>query len=149
MLNISVFRKKVVHLFLDLIFNFYIRHVVLDVALMFISTNTTACIICNPSFYIRFTQTNCFWNVIRTTSTSDKSLKSSCFSSHSVTDRLLKVIIQAQFSLNWKEGFLPLGPFVFNTYFDTEYPLRLIILDDPWHSHILPSVWQVRCHYLF
>lgn len=132
MLNIDVFRKKkVVHLFLDIIFNIYIRSRVLDVAFMFISTNTTACIICNPFFYIRLTQTKCFWNVIRISWTLGKSRKSNCFSEHSVSDRLLKVIRY----WNWNKGFLPLGPFVFHTYFVTEYPLIMIILDDPWHSY--------------
>ena len=25
----------------------------------------------------------------------------------------------------------------------------MVISDDPWHSHLLPSVWQWSCHYLF
>ena len=25
----------------------------------------------------------------------------------------------------------------------------LVISEDPWHSHLLPSVWQWSCHYLF
>ena len=54
MCNIYYFRRKqVVHLFLDLIFNIYIRPGVLDETVMYISTNTTACIICNYSFHIR------------------------------------------------------------------------------------------------
>ena len=26
---------------------------------------------------------------------------------------------------------------------------NVIISEDPWHSHLLPSVWQCSCHYLF
>ena len=26
---------------------------------------------------------------------------------------------------------------------------KLVISEDPWHSHLLPSVWLWSCHYLF
>ena len=29
------------------------------------------------------------------------------------------------------------------------HPLIMVISEDPWHSHLLPSVWQWSCHYLF
>ena len=25
----------------------------------------------------------------------------------------------------------------------------MVISEDPWHSHLLPSIWQSSCHYLF
>ena len=28
-------------------------------------------------------------------------------------------------------------------------PLIMVISEDPWHSHLLSSVWQWDCHYLF
>ena len=28
------------------------------------------------------------------------------------------------------------------------YPFIMVISEDPWHSHLLPSVWQWSCHYL-
>ena len=28
-------------------------------------------------------------------------------------------------------------------------PYIMIISEDPWHSQLLPSVWQWNCHYLF
>ena len=34
------------------------------------------------------------------------------------------------------------------TYCDTEQPFIMVITDDPWHSHLLPNVWQWICHYL-
>ena len=37
----------------------------------------------------------------------------------------------------------------FHTYCDTGHPSIVIVLKDPWHSHLLPSVWQWICHYLF
>ena len=29
------------------------------------------------------------------------------------------------------------------------HPFILVISEDPWHSHLLPSALQLRCHYLF
>ena len=29
------------------------------------------------------------------------------------------------------------------------YPFMMVISEDLWHSHLLPSVWQRSCHYLF
>ena len=29
------------------------------------------------------------------------------------------------------------------------HQFRMVIFEDPWHSHLLPSVWQWSCHYLF
>ena len=46
-------------------------------------------------------------------------------------------------SLN-SEGFLAC-----NTYCGTGHPFRIVISEDLWHSHLLPSVWQWSCHYLF
>ena len=28
-------------------------------------------------------------------------------------------------------------------------PFKMVICEDPWHSHLLPSVWQWNCYYLF
>ena len=36
-----------------------------------------------------------------------------------------------------------------HTYFDTGHPFIMFISEDPWHSHLLLSVWQWSCHYLF
>ena len=36
-----------------------------------------------------------------------------------------------------------------NTYCDTGHPFIMIISEDPWHLHLLPSVQQLNCHYLF
>ena len=41
------------------------------------------------------------------------------------------------------EGSLPC-----HTYCDTGHPFKMVISEDPWHSHLLPSVWQCSCHYL-
>ena len=40
------------------------------------------------------------------------------------------------------------GSLAWPTYCDTGHPL-MVISKDPWHSHLLPSVWQWSCHYLF
>ena len=32
--------------------------------------------------------------------------------------------------------------FVCDSYCDTDQPFIMVISDDPWHSHLLPSVWQ-------
>ena len=36
-----------------------------------------------------------------------------------------------------------------HTYCDTGHPFIMVISEDPWHSHLLPSGWQWSCHYLF
>ena len=36
-----------------------------------------------------------------------------------------------------------------HTYCDTSLPLIMVISEDPWHSHLLPSVWHWSCLYLF
>ena len=35
------------------------------------------------------------------------------------------------------------------TYCNTGLPFIMVISEDPLHSHLLPSVWQWSCHYLF
>ena len=35
-----------------------------------------------------------------------------------------------------------------HTYYDTGLPFIMVISEDPWHSHLLPSVWQWSCHNL-
>ena len=48
-----------------------------------------------------------------------------------------------------------LGPFssefslAFHTYCDKGRSFIIIISEDPWHSHLLTSVWQWSCHWLF
>ena len=41
------------------------------------------------------------------------------------------------------------GSLTCHTYCDTGLPFIMVISEDPWHSHLLPSVWQWNCHYLF
>ena len=41
------------------------------------------------------------------------------------------------------------GSLTCHTYCDTGLPFIMVISEDPWHSHLLPSVWQWSCHYLF
>ena len=38
--------------------------------------------------------------------------------------------------------------FMYHTCCDTGQPFFIVISDDPWHSRLLPSVWQWSCHYL-
>ena len=35
-----------------------------------------------------------------------------------------------------------------HTHCDTGHPFIMVIFKDPWHSHLVPSVWQWSCHYL-
>ena len=39
--------------------------------------------------------------------------------------------------------------FFSHAYCDTDHPFIMVISEDPWHSHVLLSVWQWNCHYLF
>ena len=41
------------------------------------------------------------------------------------------------------------GSLAYHTYCDTGHPFIMVISEDPWHSHLLPSVWQRSYHYLF
>ena len=36
-----------------------------------------------------------------------------------------------------------------HTYFDTGQSFVMVISEDPWHSHLLPRIWQWSRHYLF
>ena len=41
------------------------------------------------------------------------------------------------------------GSLACHTYCDTWHPFIMVISEDSWYSHLLPSVWQLSCHYLF
>ena len=41
------------------------------------------------------------------------------------------------------------GSLACHTYCDTGHPFIMVIFEDLWHSHPLPSVCQWSCHYLF
>ena len=62
-----------------------------------------------------------------------------------ITSEGVQILIYARYS--WpltSEGFL-----VCHTHCDTEHLFILVIFEDPWQSHLLSSVWQRNCHYLF
>ena len=39
------------------------------------------------------------------------------------------------------------GSLTFHTHCDTGLPFIMVISEDPWHSYLMPSVWQWSCHY--
>ena len=41
------------------------------------------------------------------------------------------------------------GSVACHTHCDTGHPFIMVISEDPWHSHLLPNVWQWSCHCLF
>ena len=41
------------------------------------------------------------------------------------------------------------GSLTYHTYCDTGLPFIMVISEDPWHLHLLPSVWQWSYHYQF
>ena len=41
------------------------------------------------------------------------------------------------------------GSLANQTYCDMGHSFIIVISDNPWHSLLLPSVWQWSCHYLF
>ena len=62
-----------------------------------------------------------------------------------VTSEELQILTYARYV--WplsSEGFLAC-----HTFCDTGHQFIMVISDNPWHSHLLPSVWQWSCHYLF
>ena len=36
-----------------------------------------------------------------------------------------------------------------HTFCDTGLPFIMVISENPWHSHLMLTVWQWSCHYLF
>ena len=40
------------------------------------------------------------------------------------------------------------GSLACHTYCDKSHLFLMVISEDPWHSHLLNSVWQKSCHYL-
>ena len=40
------------------------------------------------------------------------------------------------------------GSLACHTYCDMGHPFIMVISEDTWHSHLMPSVWQLSCHYL-
>ena len=54
--------------------------------------------------------------------------------------------------LTFARHFWPLsseGSSAFHTYCDTGHPFIMVISEDPWHSHVMPRVFQWSYHYLF
>ena len=41
------------------------------------------------------------------------------------------------------------GSLACHTYCDKGHLFITVISEDPWHSHLLLSIWQWSCHYLF
>ena len=41
------------------------------------------------------------------------------------------------------------GSLTCHTWWDTGLPFIMVITEDSWYSHLLPSVWQWSYHYLF
>ena len=62
-----------------------------------------------------------------------------------MTDEKLQILTYARHLLPLSgEGFLAC-----HTYCDAGRLSIMVIAEDPWHSHLLPSCWQWSCHYLF
>ena len=67
------------------------------------------------------------------------------FEDVTIADEGLQILTYAWHS--WplsSEGYLTC-----HIYCDTGQPFIMVISEDPWHSHLLPSVWQWNFHYLF
>ena len=41
------------------------------------------------------------------------------------------------------------GSLACHIFCDTGLPFKMVISEDPWDSHLLPSLWQWSCHCLF
>ena len=68
-----------------------------------------------------------------------------CFSSHSRIFAKLQILTLTPHSLT----LISEGSLAYCTYCDTRHPFTMVISEDPWNSHLLPSVWQWTCHYPF
>ena len=56
----------------------------------------------------------------------------------------LQILIYARHSWSLSSE----GSLACHTYCDTGHSFIMVISEDPWHSHLLPSVKQWSCHYL-
>ena len=52
-------------------------------------------------------------------------------------------------AVNTKSTIWQLLSLACHTFCDTGHPFIVVISEDPWHSHLFPSVWMWSCHYLF
>ena len=57
----------------------------------------------------------------------------------------LQILTYARHSLSLSSE----GSLASHTNCETRHPFIMVISEDPWHTHPLPSAWQWRCHYLF
>ena len=57
----------------------------------------------------------------------------------------LQILNYARHSLPWSSE----GSLTCHKYCDRGLLFIFVISEDPWHSHLLPSVWQWSSHYLF
>ena len=48
-----------------------------------------------------------------------------------------------------KSALMAIEQWARHTYCDTVHPFIMVVSEDPWVSHLLPSIWQRGCHYLF
>ena len=62
-----------------------------------------------------------------------------------IADEGLQILTCARHSRPWSSE----GSLTCHTYGDTGLPFIMVISEDPWHSHLLASVWQWSSHYLF
>ena len=62
-----------------------------------------------------------------------------------ITGEVLYILIYARHSWSLSSK----GSYTRHTYCDTDLPFLIVIFESPWHSHLLPRVWQWSCHYLF
>ena len=77
------------------------------------------------------------------------------FSSHSgifhlygditITGEGLQILMYTRHSWPSSRG----GSLTCHTYCDIGNPFIMVISEEPWHSHLMSSVWQWSCHYLF
>ena len=67
------------------------------------------------------------------------------FGDVTIAGERLQIFTYARHSLSLSsEGFL-----ASHTNCETRHPFIMVISEDPWHTHLLPSVWQWSCHYMF
>ena len=62
-----------------------------------------------------------------------------------ITGEWLQILTHARYL--WP--FSSEGSLTCHTYCDTGHPSIMVISEDPWHSHLLPSGRQCSCHFLF
>ena len=89
------------------------------------------------------------YNVVCLNGVSSHSRISHSYGDLSITDEGCKFWPMLTLMAIEQWGLEQWGFFSVHAYCDTGHPLKMVISEELWHLHLLLTVWQWSCHYLF